>query len=190
MPLTADQRHRLRELWLREGGKADTAREFWERARDAGLAVKWPDVQVFLRELPLPDEVLARLDALWGDRESSLKEFYDRVKDAQIPATYAHVEKYVKERPEKATERFAQPPLTGKSFANQPDSEWKLDTVFYTKRPAGDFRYLLVRVNSFSREVDAEPMTDYKSAQVAEALERTLARATVTPKTVLTDAGS
>ena len=75
MPLTADQRHRLRELWLREGGKADTAREFWERALDAGLAVKWPDVQVFLRELPLPDEVRARLDALWGDRESSLKEF-------------------------------------------------------------------------------------------------------------------
>jgi len=177
----------LRALWLREGGAVDNIREFHALALRSGIVAKFPDITRFLRELSLPDEVRERLDELWEERQSSVAEFYDRAKRAEIPVTYAQVEKYVKESAERTTERFLAPKRAGRSFAYEPSSEWKADVVYMID--SDERKYMLIRINSWSREVDATSMSANDSEQVAPALRKLLERASVQPKILLTDQG-
>lgn len=186
-----DDRDALRALWLSEGGRVDGVREFHALARRSGIGASFRDVSAFLRTLGLLPEVERQLDALWAERESSAKELYDRAKREKIPVTSAQIDKYVKDAPERTSERFQTPKQTGRAFANEPWSEWKADIVYATTRPSPPYRYILIRINSFSREVDAEPLEALKDPDMAAGLEALLKRSTTRPpRVLLTDMGS
>jgi transposase InsO family protein len=189
--LDEDDRRALRELWLEEGGDVDGVREFHALARRSGIQVSFRETSAFLRFLGMPPEVERRIDALWADRQSSARELFDRAKREKIPVTWAQIEKYVKEAADRTAERFQAPKQTGKAFANEPWSEWKVDVVYATTRPSPPFRYILIRINSFSREVDAEPLETLQGPDVADGLEALLKRcSTRPPRVMLTDMGS
>ena len=56
-------------------------------------------------------------------------------------------------------------------------------------RLSGPYRYILYRVNAFSREIDAEPMRNNSSASIAEVLADMLERASMKPQTLCTAKG-
>ena len=88
----------------------------------------------------------------------------------------------------RVTERLQTPTQTGRSFAFEPSSEWKADVVYMTDVGEKN-RHMLIRINSFSREIDAEPMDGNKSTHITGALTKLLERASVQPKILLTDHG-
>jgi hypothetical protein len=143
----------------------------------------------FINELGLLPEVEQRLNALWAERESSVAELLDRAREAKIPLTYAQASKYVREMPDRSLPAFTALRKTGKAFANSLEDQWQADVIYMKTRPSGPYRFILYRVNAFSREIDAEPMRDNGNASLAEALADMLARASVKPRTLFTDEG-
>ena len=118
--------------WNTEGGSVDGLREFFELLRDKGVETTFANMAKIIRELPLEESVKRRLDELWAKRESSVAEFYDRAKTEKLPVTHAQIKKYVLEAPDRDSGRFLVPKRTGKSFANEPWSEWKVDVAYMT----------------------------------------------------------
>ena len=132
-----------------------------------------------------------RLAQLWDETgPKSVQKFFDRARREGIPASYREVQAFVKEREDRPNELFGYPQQTVKTFARELNSEWKVDLMDYSHRPSenGD-RYVLVRLNAFSREVDIETIPSKSPEDTAEAFRRVLARAQK-PEAVLTDLGS
>ena len=189
MDIDQEDKDALRALWLRKGGKTDNLREFYALARARGIQVSFQELTRFIYELGLLPEVEQRLNALWAERESSVAELLDRAREAKIPLTHAQASKYVREMPERSLPAFSARRQTGKAFANSLEDQWQADVIFMKTRPSGPFRYILYRVNSFSREIDAEPMPSNDSRSRSEALADMLERASVKPQTLFTDEG-
>jgi phage terminase large subunit GpA-like protein len=99
--------------------------------------------------------------------------------------TSAQVEKFVREQSARESERFLTPPRDGKSFAYDPRSEWKMDIVYM---PDDDgFKYLLVRINSFTRELDGIALKNLETETMEDAVKELLG--SNRPRVVLTDGG-
>ena len=163
----------------------DTVREFWLETRRRGLRMTFHKVALFLRTLPLSDENRARLDELWADHQSTADDLLRRAKAANLSVTHEQVSKFVREKPARDAERFTEPPRDGKSFAYDPRSEWKMDVVYMPE--VEDKKYILLRINSFTRELDGMALKDLSSTTMKHAVEMLLEDHK--PRVVLTDGG-
>ena len=185
MDLTDLQRRYLRTLWEETGGEMDTVHDFWREVRRRGLRMSLPKVSFFLRTLRITAEVRRELEELWADHQSSADDLLRRAKDEKIAVTAEQVSKFVREQPSRESERFLEPPRDGKSFAYDPRSEWKMDVVYM---PASDgFKYILLRINSFTRELDGVAVKDLTSTAMKNAVLELLGDHK--PRVVLTDGG-
>ena len=128
--------------------------------------------------------------ALWDDiGPKSAVKFWERARREGILATKKDVLEFVDKIPDKELEKFTWPSQPGKSYTRGPNSEWKVDLIVYDKPSSDGFFYVLVRLNSFSREMDAVPLESKSPIVTAEGFETLLSRAPK-PDTVLTDLGT
>ena len=140
--------------------------------------------------MPLTPAARDRLVLLWDEigPKSALK-FYERARREGIPATKKDVTEFINKIPDKELEKFTWPKQPGKAFARGPNSEWKVDLIVYSKPSEDGYFYVLVRINSFSRELDAVPLETKSHDDTAEGFKEFLSRAPK-PEKVLTDLGT
>ena len=140
--------------------------------------------------MPLSQEARDRLVALWDDiGPKTAVKFWERARREGIPAARKDVLQFVKKIPDKELEKFTWPKQPGKAFARGPNAEWKVDLIVYSKPSADGYFYVMVRINSFSRELDAVPLESKSPDATAAAMETLLSRAPK-PEKVLTDLGT
>ena len=138
-----------------------------------------------MRSLPITAETRRELEELWADHQSSADDLLRRAKDEKIAVTAEQVSKFVREQPSRDSERFLEPPRDGKSFAYDPRSEWKMDIV-YVQEDAG-LKYNLLRIKSFTRELDGMALKSIENAYIQDAVDELLGDHK--PRVVLTDGG-
>ena len=140
--------------------------------------------------MPLSQEARDRLVALWDDiGPKTAVKFWERARREGIPAARKDVLQFVEKIPDKELEKFTWPKQPGKAFARGPNAEWKVDLIVYSKPSADGYFYVMVRINSFSRELDAVPLESKSPDATAAAMETLLSRAPK-PEKVLTDLGT
>ena len=136
--------------------------------------------------------VREQLAALWDEiGPKSLEKFWQRVRREGIPATRKQSDEFVKDIPNRPNEVFRYPTQSGKSFSRGLDKEWKVDLIQYAK-PSGDGDYyILLRLDSFSREADGVPLPSKSPQYTASGLTELLRRAAPRkPERVFTDLGT
>ena len=132
----------------------------------------------------------SQLSNLWKEiGPKSVEKFFLRARREGIPASRAVVAEFVRTITDRKSEIFQPFRQTGKSFARGPHSEWKVDLIQYAKPSSEGNFYVLVRVNSFSREADAIPLPTKSPQDTAQGLTEMLRRGTK-PEMVFTDMGT
>ena len=82
------------------------------------------------------------------------------------------VEDFVKSQT--APQLFKKHPLyTGKTIATRSNERWFVDLIDYTNSPDGQFQYVLLAIDVFSRHVFARPLRDKKTSVVHERFQTT-----------------
>ena len=73
-----------------------------------------------------------------------------------------------------APQLFKKHPLyTGKTIATRSNERWFVDLIDYTNSPDGQFQYVLLAIDVFSRHVFARPLRDKKTGVVHESVQTT-----------------
>ena len=120
---------------------------------------------------PTPEEILEIFEDLNFPSATKLraallkKGFKARIKD---------VEQFVKSQT--PTQLFAKAPkYRGKIIASRPNDRWVLDFIDFTAEPSGEFKYILLIQDIFSRKLWATAQEEKVMASVAQELENLFA---------------
>ena len=137
------------------------------------------------------DEYRERLDALRKEQgPRGAQKLFERARREQIPVTLADVKRYLASLPgsERVEELFRPIEVKGKAFSRGLNSEWKVDLIDYSNKVKAGPKYILICINSFSREAFGTALDSKTSVATAAALSELLGRHP-RPEKISTDMG-
>ena len=105
---------------------------------------------------------------------------YTAARKRGIPVTRSQIKQYLAQRPERQIFRPL-PRSSGATAAEAIDDRWQMDLIEFRTSPSKGFKYILVLIEIFSRQVWAEPVKDKTPDAVASVLRRLLASLTRKP---------
>ena len=99
---------------------------------------------------------------------------YTAARKRGIPVTRSQIKQYLAQRPERQIFRPL-PRSSGTTGASSLNEKWQMDLIEFRTNPSKGFKYILVLIEVFSRQVWAGPCKDKTPDAVEPVLRRLLA---------------
>ena len=123
------------------------------------------------KTMPLSDEAREGLERLWREAgPKSAAKLWERARREKLPVRRVDVDEFVRTLEDNPLELFRWPRLEGKAFTRGPRAEWKVDLIEFARPSATGNRFILVRQDPFSRDIDCVALPDKRAETTAEGL--------------------